>query len=888
MADQVFNVRSGFYDAINYDRLYSADDMNKPYSRVVADGVFATQYGTPSDDLQVVSAGDGMKISVLKGQGICGAKWFENDAAIIITVPSNTTIYKRIDSVLMQVDKTSSGRVGSIVYRTGEASATPVPPDINTAAGLVEYRLANLEISSNAVSITNSVITDLRGSSECPWVTGLITQVDTSTLWQQYAAAFQEYFAESTKDFEEYCDRQKESWEEFIGQLTEELTVTPNILTYTSTYSATGTVTNIPINIASFDPATDELLVYINGIYAPEGDRWSMNADNESIDLVSAITAGNVVNFVVLKSVVTGNLQSVEAMLEAMDKKIVNQNESVTPEMYGAVGNGVADDTAAWQAAVDSGHNVVATKAIYKCGQINVTKSITIDCGMATFISTGTHGGGVDFDQLFVCSGEVVTSFSESADYAAFTNIGRYSITNPDYADYTGYAFLRGTNLFSPPATDTFGGFIARFCGGNLCDSYPIDVENVTVDIVNAITVTIKNFGDIQRAAGDTYTRPIEIIYGANCILENINIHGIPAYSTIWLEKCYGCRIDKCSIVNNAPDVANSYPIMVVNSSFSTVTNSNIHNEHWHCWSTGGANPQYLCYANTIDNCVMMSPAHYAILDHENGRGTRVTNTICTAILLHGLGVVDNVTMHDVSTKYVYLDVCFEPTRLEGVYSISNVKFAIDPANTLATPARIRLYNANNDQNAAYYIHNLEIHNVIADRKLALIMAQVPSGAANLNVETVSISDTTASVYIYSDDLVLSSMIINISNHAMQTDANAVESGFQLKAQEIYMTNCLWKTGAIVGCTNCLMSNVRITSAPATFAVTYLVGSSIFANISDALLKAMSRVNVANIHRSASDDIYNIRKMYSAPVGLVYQRYELDNGAWVLNTIYVP
>jgi hypothetical protein len=244
--------------------------------------------------------------------------------------------------------------------------------------------------------------------------------------------------------------------------------------------------------------------------------------------------------------------------------------------------------------------------------------------------------------------------------------------------------------------------------------------------------------------------------------------------------------------------------------------------------------------------------------------------------------------MHDVSTKYVYLDVCFEPTRLEGVYSISNVKFAIDPANTLATPARIRLYNANNDQNAAYYIHNLEIHNVIADRKLALIMAQVPSGAANLNVETVSISDTTASVYIYSDDLVLSSMIINISNHAMQTDANAVESGFQLKAQEIYMTNCLWKTGAIVGCTNCLMSNVRITSAPATFAVTYLVGSSIFANISDALLKAMSRVNVANIHRSASDDIYNIRKMYSAPVGLVYQRYELDNGAWVLNTIYVP
>ena len=83
MADQIFNVKSGFYDAVNLDRLYSADDMNKPYSRVIADGVFATNQGTPSSDLQVVSTGTGMQISVMAGQGIFGAKWFQCEGHIV-------------------------------------------------------------------------------------------------------------------------------------------------------------------------------------------------------------------------------------------------------------------------------------------------------------------------------------------------------------------------------------------------------------------------------------------------------------------------------------------------------------------------------------------------------------------------------------------------------------------------------------------------------------------------------------------------------------------------------------------------------------------------------------------------------------------------------------
>ena len=100
MADQIFNVTAGFFDAVNNDRTYTAAQMTMPYKRIVANGVFATPAGTPSTDLQTVSAGNGMNIKVYAGNGIFANRWFENPAAINITVPNNTTLLPRCDSVI--------------------------------------------------------------------------------------------------------------------------------------------------------------------------------------------------------------------------------------------------------------------------------------------------------------------------------------------------------------------------------------------------------------------------------------------------------------------------------------------------------------------------------------------------------------------------------------------------------------------------------------------------------------------------------------------------------------------------------------------------------------------------------------------------------------------
>lgn len=321
MADQTFPVTSGFYDSVNLDRTYTADDMNKPYKRIVADGVFATQQGTPSDDLQV-TAGGGMNILVHSGNGIFASKWFEVLSGLTITVPSNTALQPRLDSVIAQVDLRLSGRVGNIVYRTGTAAATPSAPAINQTEDVVEYRIANVLVGAGVTSISGSNITDLRGSASCPWVTSLIQQVDTSTLWEQFNSAYAEQFDQFNRDFTDYIEEQREAWETFVHTLTDELTVSMNVITLSSEHTTVASTTSVPIGIPSYNPSTDVLQVFINGLYAAENDKYTVSVNHTNITLANALPAGNLVSFVVFKSIIGGAIESAVSLIGRLDDKM--------------------------------------------------------------------------------------------------------------------------------------------------------------------------------------------------------------------------------------------------------------------------------------------------------------------------------------------------------------------------------------------------------------------------------------------------------------------------------------------------------------------------------------------------------------------------------------
>lgn len=325
MNDQIFEVNCGFFDSINKDRLYSADEMNRPYKRVITDGVFATPQGTPSTDLQVLSANNNMNIIVKAGEGLFGGKWFENAADIAITVPSNTSTVPRRDSVIVQVDKRITGRKGRIIYRTGTPNSSPMPPNLSTTNNVIEYRVANIYVSANAVYIGQDAITDLRGSSECPWITSLIKQVDTSTLFAQWQAAYQKYFNTATSDFDTWYANEKIEFETWLQELTDQLTVNTNIINYESHYtSTTDGETVIPINITNYNPDKDVLYVYVNRLRATPGTDYTISTDGTKITLTKDIKANQNVDFLVLQSVIVGDNETVLVELQKLQTAITN------------------------------------------------------------------------------------------------------------------------------------------------------------------------------------------------------------------------------------------------------------------------------------------------------------------------------------------------------------------------------------------------------------------------------------------------------------------------------------------------------------------------------------------------------------------------------------
>lgn len=232
--DVKYEVNAGFFDALNKDREYSADDMNRPYRKLISSGVFATQSGEASDELQVFATNEGMNIIVSAGEAFIEDKWFENPSDLMLTLSQNLEVLPRIDSIIAQIDKTQAGRTGNIVYRQGIASSNPIHPDINTEENVFELRLADILISPSCTKITQDLITDRRGSEDCPWVTSLIKQVDTSTLYAQWQEAYKQYyknqeaehdvfFEESKNNINKFCTDEEQKFKEWFDMIKSQL-----------------------------------------------------------------------------------------------------------------------------------------------------------------------------------------------------------------------------------------------------------------------------------------------------------------------------------------------------------------------------------------------------------------------------------------------------------------------------------------------------------------------------------------------------------------------------------------------------------------------------------------------------------------------------------------
>ena len=294
------SIKSMFFNAVLdggvYDRTYNAEDVTSYLDKIVGSGVFPN----PSTQLQVVAT-SGMHVGVTQGQGWIDGHKVVNTATEELTIDAADVLLPRIDAIVMYADV--SERAMGFAVKKGTAASSPSAPAITRTSTRKEYRLANVRVNAGATSITTGAITDTRSSSDCGWVTGLIEQVDTSTLFNQYQAAYNEAMA-AMQTLQASMQAQFEDWME---TLTEQLTVKTYVQFFNKVATGTGSqVRNITLDMSGYKhDASDFILVFINGLVAREGVDWYPAAVSQQLRIVTQLDAqseNNVVNIYVIKS----------------------------------------------------------------------------------------------------------------------------------------------------------------------------------------------------------------------------------------------------------------------------------------------------------------------------------------------------------------------------------------------------------------------------------------------------------------------------------------------------------------------------------------------------------------------------------------------------------
>ena len=179
----------GFYNSLNHDRKYDARQIGMLFDGLITDGVYRS-----IGRAFAVSVNSGMILNVAEGRAWFDHTWTLNDTVMTVALPEAHSVYTKIVAIIIRVDK--ANRVNSIVCKEGIAGSEPKKPTMDKTANLSEYPLAYVTISPGVTEISPGKIEQVIGSSECPFVTGVVQGVSIDTLIHNWKDEFDILFAQ--------------------------------------------------------------------------------------------------------------------------------------------------------------------------------------------------------------------------------------------------------------------------------------------------------------------------------------------------------------------------------------------------------------------------------------------------------------------------------------------------------------------------------------------------------------------------------------------------------------------------------------------------------------------------------------------------------------------
>ncbi len=270
-------LESGFFNSVNGDRLYNAEQMSRYFENILSSGIFKR-----IENCLKVSATNSMALTVAPGGGLINCHWFRAMSAETVTIPTAHAVLPRFDIVVARLDMSDNVRAITLDVVSGTPAESPAAPDPVRTTSIHELVLALVYVPAAATAIVEQNLTDVR-------------------------------------DNEWYCG--------YVQSLVD----TPIIKTIHYRYIAPANDTTIaPIGITGFNVGADLLNVYANGFRLAPGAEYTINTATNSITLAEAIDAGTIVDFEVYRPFMPDGIPEMADVVAALTQDVADMQSRVT------------------------------------------------------------------------------------------------------------------------------------------------------------------------------------------------------------------------------------------------------------------------------------------------------------------------------------------------------------------------------------------------------------------------------------------------------------------------------------------------------------------------------------------------------------------------------
>ena len=210
----------GFYNSLEHDRRYNAEQVGSIFDGVIHDGVYMNIGGK----MMVRATGQDMTVNIQTGRAWFNHRWTLNDTIYPIVLPEAEQMLSKIVAIVLEVNSEVNVRANSFKTVVGTPATNPTRPTLINTEDVHQYPLAYVLIRPEVTVIKQEDITNMVGTSSCPFVTSVAASMNVDELIAQWEDQWDNWFSQSIDNWDSFTAQVSNEFDTFLSNQLDRVT----------------------------------------------------------------------------------------------------------------------------------------------------------------------------------------------------------------------------------------------------------------------------------------------------------------------------------------------------------------------------------------------------------------------------------------------------------------------------------------------------------------------------------------------------------------------------------------------------------------------------------------------------------------------------------------